>query len=128
LPSSIDSAEDDERDEPTRNLRFLVKWQSYSHIHNTWETYEYLKRFKGFKRVENYIKVVWATQQRILNDPATSREDLEALTIDKERQAEQLEGYKHVERIVAQRDAPANADIDHDHRESHCLPLVFILR
>lgn len=110
-------AEDDERDEPTRNLRFLVKWQSYSHIHNTWETYEYLKRFKGFKRVENYIKSVWATQQRILNDPATSREDLEALEIEKERQAEQLEAYKQVERIVAQRNAPANADIDHDHRE-----------
>ncbi|KAM0749051.1 hypothetical protein T439DRAFT_343555 [Meredithblackwellia eburnea MCA 4105] len=110
----------DERDEPSRNLRFLVKWQNYSHIHNTWESYEYLKRFKGFKRVENYIKSVWAAQQRIVNDPTTSREDLEALEIDKERQAEQLEGYKQVERIISQRDAKANADIDHDHLEYLC--------
>ncbi|SCZ89349.1 BZ3500_MvSof-1268-A1-R1_Chr9g10377 [Microbotryum saponariae] len=112
--------EDDPKDEPSRNLRFLVKWQGYSHIHNTWETYEYLKRFKGFKRVENFIKTVWATRQRILNDPATNREDLEALEIERERQAEQLEGYKRVERIVAQRNAPANADIDHEHLEYLC--------
>ncbi|KAK4054266.1 ATP-dependent DNA helicase Hrp3 [Microbotryomycetes sp. JL201] len=112
--------EGDEKDEPRKNLRFLVKWQNYSHIHNTWETYEYLKRFKGFKRVDNYIKSVFNVQQTILNNPATSREDLEALQIDKERQAEQLEGYKQVERIIAQRDAPANADIDHEHLEYLC--------
>lgn len=98
-------------------MRFLIKWQNQSHIHNTWETYEYLKTFKGFKRVENYIKSVWATQQRIRNDPRTSREDLEALEIEKERQAEQLEAYKIVERIIAERTAPANNDIEHEHRK-----------
>lgn len=108
---------DDPEDEPNRNLRFLVKWQSYSHIHDTWETFEYLRRFKGFKRVENYIKAVFNVQQSILSNPNTSREDLEALQIEKERQADQLEGYKQVERIVSQRNAPANADIDHDHRK-----------
>lgn len=95
----------------------MIKWQNYSHIHNTWETYDYLKRFKGFKRVENYIKSVWQYRQNVINDPATSREDLEALEIDKERGLEQLEGYKIVERIIAERDAPANNDIDHEHRE-----------
>ena len=52
-----------------------------------------------------------------MNDPNTSREDLEALQIEKERQSDQLEGFKQVERIVSQRDADANADIDHDHRK-----------
>lgn len=37
-------------------LQFLVKWQEYSHLHNTWESYSYLKDFKGLKRVDNYIK------------------------------------------------------------------------
>ncbi len=110
----------DPKDEPTRNLRYLVKWQNYSHIHNTWETFEYLKRFRGFRRVENYIKGVLEVQQRITNDPATSREDIEALQIDKERQMDQIEGYKKVERIIAERNAPANADIDHDHLEYLC--------
>jgi chromodomain-helicase-DNA-binding protein 1 len=114
------SAVGDPKDEPKVNLRFLVKWQNYSHIHNTWETFEYLKRFRGFKRVENYIKGVFEVQQRIMNDPATSREDIEALQIEKERQADQIEGYKKVERIIAERNAPANADIDHDHLEYLC--------
>lgn len=116
---------DDPEDEPNRNLRFLVKWQSYSHIHDTWETFEYLRRFKGFKRVENYIKSVFNVQQSILSNPNTSREDLEALQIEKERQADQLEGYKQVERIVSQRNAPANADIDHDHRTLHFLSQTY---
>lgn len=99
-------------------MRFLVKWQEYSHIHDTWETYEHLKGFKGFKRLDNYIKNVFYAQQALLNDPTLSREDLEAVHLDRERQAEQLETYKIVERIIAERDAPANDDIDHDHRAS----------
>ncbi|GAA6002896.1 chromatin-remodeling ATPase CHD1 [Rhodotorula paludigena] len=108
---------DDEKDDPHTNLRFLVKWQEYSHIHDTWETYEHLKGFKGFKRLDNYIKNVFYAQQALLNDPTLSREDLEAVHLDRERQAEQLETYKIVERIIAERDAPANDDIDHDHLE-----------
>lgn len=111
-------AAEDPDDEPKRNLRFLVKWQSYSHIHNTWETFDHLRKFKGFKRVENYIKGPFALQRAIRKSPKTSPEDIEALEIEKERQAELLEGYKQVERIVAERNAPANADIDHDHRSS----------
>ncbi|KAK4054612.1 ATP-dependent DNA helicase Hrp3 [Microbotryomycetes sp. JL221] len=112
--------ESDEKDEPKKNLRFLVKWNNRSHIHNTWETYDYLKRFKGFKRVDNYIKGTFDARERILNDPDTTREEIEALQIDVERQNEQLESYKQVERIIAERDAPANADIDHEHLEYFC--------
>lgn len=115
----------DEKDEPHRNLRFLVKWQNYSHIHDTWETYEHLKRFKGFKRVENYIKNIFWPQQLMFNNPEVSREDLEALHIERERQADQLKGYSQVERIIAQRDAAANEDVDHDHSTSS-LPLHFV--
>lgn len=107
--------EEDGADEPKRNLRFLVKWQNYSHLHNTWETYSYLSRFKGFKRVENYIGGVYRTEQLIRSSPTTSREDLESLAIEKERRAEMLEGYKQVERIISERNAAANNDIDHEH-------------
>lgn len=67
--------------------RFIIKWKGYSHLHNTEETYEFLRtsRFKGFKRVDNYIKSVWTIQNRILTSSATSREDLEAFNIEKER-------------------------------------------
>lgn len=75
----------------------------------------YLQSFRGFKRVENYIKSVWTIQNILRTDPRASREDLEAFEIDKERQREQLEAYKTVERIIVQRTAPANDDIDHEH-------------
>ncbi|BGP09052.1 ATP-dependent DNA helicase Hrp3 [Rhodotorula toruloides] len=111
---------DDKDDNPHRNMLFLVKWQNYSHIHDTWETYEHLKRFRGFKRLENYIKQIFWPQHNLLKDSNLSREDLEAVHLERERQAEQLENYKQVERIIAERNAPANDEIDHDHVEYLC--------
>ena len=68
--------------------------------------YEFLKRFKGVKRVDNYIKAYKIYLER-LNALGLTREDKEALLLDKEREKEEFETYKTVERVVAQRD---NAD------------------
>jgi len=73
-------------------------------LHNTEETYEFLKRFRGLKRVDNYIKAYKMWKAR-LNAPGLSREDTEALMLDKEREREEHEQYKIVERIVAHREA-----------------------
>ncbi len=54
--------------------RFHIKWKGFSHLHNTDETYEFLKRFKGVKRVDNYIKAYKSWQAR-LQAPGLSRED-----------------------------------------------------
>lgn len=62
-----------------------------------------MKRYKGLKRVDNYIKAYKAYQAR-LSAPGVSREDLEALQIDKEREKQDLDTYKVVERIVSQRE------------------------
>ena len=76
-----------------------------------------MRNFKGFKRLENYIKGPYSIQRRIRADPHISPEDVEALDIEKERLADAVEGYKQVERIIAERNGPPNADIDHDHRQ-----------
>lgn len=96
----------DPEDDWFTNIRFHIKWKNFSHLHNTDEMYEFLKRFKGVKRVDNYIKAYKAYLER-LNAPGLSREDKEALLLDKEREKEELETYKTVERIIAQRE---NAD------------------
>lgn len=62
-------------------------------------------------------------QRAIRNNPATSAEDIEALEIERERVREQHEGYKTVERIIDQRIAPANIDINHEHRM--CVSFTF---
>ncbi|KAJ6587088.1 SNF2 family N-terminal domain-containing protein [Mycena vulgaris] len=87
------------------NIRFHIKWKNFSHLHNTDETYDFLKRFKGLKRVDNYIKAFKQWQARV-TAPGISREDVEALQIDKERAKEELETFKTVERIVAHREGP----------------------
>lgn len=83
--------------------RFHIKWKNFSHLHNTDETYEFLKRFKGLKRVDNYIKAYKQWQAR-LAAPGLSSEDVEALLLDKEREKEELETYKIVERIISHRE------------------------
>jgi chromodomain-helicase-DNA-binding protein 1 len=85
--------------------RFHIKWKGFSHLHNTDEKYDFLKGFKGLKRVDNYIKNYNAWQLK-LSTPNLSREDAEALFLDRERDKQDLETYKTVERIVAHREAP----------------------
>lgn len=77
-----------------------------------------MKQFRGNKRAENYVRSIYAAAERIKTDPSVSREDVEAFDIDCERKRDQLEGFKTVERIVAQRDAEANVDVQYDHCES----------
>ncbi|KAL4074153.1 SNF2 family N-terminal domain-containing protein [Scleroderma citrinum] len=91
------------------NIRFHIKWKNFSHLHNTDETYEFLKRFKGLKRVDNYIKAYKAYLAKF-NLHGLSTEDREALLLDKEREKEELETYKTVERIVSHRESADHTD------------------
>ncbi|KAJ3508067.1 hypothetical protein NMY22_g16731 [Coprinellus aureogranulatus] len=91
------------------NVRFHIKWKGFSHLHNTDETYEFLKRFKGLKRVDNYIKAYKQWKSRV-DSPGLTREEVESLLLDKEREKEELELYRNVERIVAHRDSEAETE------------------
>lgn len=86
-----------------------MKWKGYSHIHNTDELYTFLKTFKGFKRVENYINKVWLLDQRVHGkDPEAdwkpTREEVEQHLIEQERKKEMHESYKVVERILDEKE------------------------
>lgn len=89
--------------------RFHIKWKDYSHIHNTDETYAFLKNYKGFKKVENYITKVWAIDQSYRH-PAPdaawkpTQEEMEQYEIDKERIKELQESYKVVERVLDEKE------------------------
>ena len=111
---------DDEDDEPTRNMRFVIKWRGYSHLHNTHELYEFLQRFPGAKRVSNYIKAVWQPMHDISTNPHATREDLEALQIQRERQRALLESFRTVERVIAQRDNPPTKEVPYTHTQYLC--------
>lgn len=86
--------------EPKLDYLFKIKWSDSSHLHNTWETWETLKGFKGFRRVENYIKQYVLMDREIRSDPLTTKEDIEAMDIERERRRDEQEEYTQVERIV----------------------------
>lgn len=87
-------------DEPKLDYLFKIKWSDASHLHNTWEPWSTLKNFKGFRKVENYIKQFIIMDQAIRNDPLTTKEDIEAMDIERERRRDEQEEYTQVERIV----------------------------
>ena len=41
----------------SKTVEYLVKWKGWAHIHNSWDTEQYLKDFHGFKKVLNYNKI-----------------------------------------------------------------------
>ncbi|KAI0244542.1 ATP-dependent DNA helicase Hrp3 [Massospora cicadina] len=86
------------------NVEFLIKWQNWSHMHSTWETYVFLKDFKGIKKVENYIKNVVGPDLALRSDPNANRDDLEQRNILIEMERNVLVDYTLVERIVARRE------------------------
>lgn len=86
--------------EPKLDYLFKIKWSDASHLHNTWESWQSLKEYKSFRRVENYIKQFIVLDQEIRNDPYTTKEDIEAMDIERERKRDEQEEYTQVERIV----------------------------
>ncbi|KAH8814700.1 SNF2 family N-terminal domain-containing protein [Flagelloscypha sp. PMI_526] len=85
------------------NIRFNIKWKGFSHLHNTDETYEFLKRFKGLKRVDNYIKTYKQWEARV-NHPDITSEEKEQLLLDKERERQEHENWQKVERVISERE------------------------
>jgi chromodomain-helicase-DNA-binding protein 1 len=99
--------EDDPEDDFYDNVRFHVKWKGFSHLHNTDEKYEFLKRFKGLKRVDNYIKSYRAYQSR-LRQPGLSSEEKEILLFEKQKELEDWDTFRTVERIITHRKGPTD--------------------
>ncbi|GAO49406.1 hypothetical protein SAICODRAFT_22484 [Saitoella complicata NRRL Y-17804] len=104
-------------DDPYTTLEFLVKRQGQSHLHNTWETYPQLTHIKGIKKVDNYIRSAVLLDIAIRSDAYTTREDLEAMDIERERKRDQLEEYKTVDRVVESRTQKSCDNLSEPHTE-----------
>ncbi|KAK6495284.1 hypothetical protein TWF481_003311 [Arthrobotrys musiformis] len=84
------------------HLEFLIKWTEQAHIHATWEQSVDLSQRKGFRKLNNYMNKVKEYLYR-RSEPGTTREEIERLILEKERQVESLLEAKEVERVVASR-------------------------
>ncbi|KAF3280634.1 hypothetical protein TWF132_011713 [Orbilia oligospora] len=84
------------------HLEFLIKWTEQAHIHATWEQASDLTHKKYVRKLTNYMaKLKKEIAKR--SDPETTREDLERLTLERERQVEAALEARGVERVVASR-------------------------
>lgn len=100
LDHKINEENAERTDDPKLDYLFKIKWSDASHLHNSWELWSTLKDFKGFRRVDNYIKQFIILDKEIRDDPLTTSEDIEAMDIERERRRDEQEEFTQVERIV----------------------------
>ncbi|KAI5800115.1 SNF2 family N-terminal domain-containing protein [Geopyxis carbonaria] len=86
------------------DLVFYIKWQGKSHYHSTWETSESLQGYKGIRKLDNYMRKVVEADYWVRTNPTTTREDIESMDLDRERDRDALAEHVIVERVIAHRD------------------------
>ncbi|KAI0889258.1 P-loop containing nucleoside triphosphate hydrolase protein, partial [Annulohypoxylon maeteangense] len=86
------------------DFEYNIKWQGKSYLHNTWDTLETLRGYRGVRKLENYYKrtIEYEIDLKYGGDdiPPETREQY---MLDKERDHDALEDYTKVERVVTQR-------------------------
>ncbi|KAI8096334.1 SNF2 family N-terminal domain-containing protein [Halteromyces radiatus] len=101
---------DKEDDKPEMNMEFRIKWKNWSHIHDTWDTPSYLRSFKGYRKVENYIKTFVEEELYFRHHPETTKEEIEQQDINTERRREEIKDWCTVERIIGKRGVSSNTE------------------
>lgn len=75
-----------------------------SHYHATWETAENLAEYKGIRKLDNYMRKVVEQDYYTRMNPNTTREDMEAMDLDRERERDAIAEYVIVERVIGHQD------------------------
>ncbi|RKP35310.1 hypothetical protein BJ085DRAFT_7369, partial [Dimargaris cristalligena] len=114
LPSSaaegsVDDDSDPDAEFDPNNFQYLVKWQNWAHLYDTWESYEYLSNSKGFKKLSNYIKNVVEPDFYAARNPDISPEELEQNSIQKELDRQNMSQFVVLDRVIACREAKADS-------------------
>ncbi|CEP14510.1 hypothetical protein [Parasitella parasitica] len=97
-------------DEPEHNLEYLIKWKTWSHLHDTWDRYEYLKSFRGFRKLENYVRNRIYAEQSFRANSETTKEEIEQQDINISRRRDEIQDWQTAERIIAARGSPPNVE------------------
>jgi chromodomain-helicase-DNA-binding protein 1 len=88
----------------------LIKWKTWSHLHDTWDNYEYLRSFKGFRKLENYIRNRIIEEQSFRSHSETTKEEIEQQDINISRRRDEIQDWRTVERITAARGSPPDIE------------------
>ena len=80
-----------------------IKWQDKAHYHSTWETWDTLSQYKGYRRLENFWRTFRDMQQK-LNDPEYPAEDKEQSNINRQKELEYFQDCMSIDRVIDARD------------------------
>eukprot|EP01102_Stenamoeba_stenopodia_P021773 TRINITY_DN886_c0_g2_i1.p1 TRINITY_DN886_c0_g2~~TRINITY_DN886_c0_g2_i1.p1 ORF type:complete len:1502 (+),score=511.86 TRINITY_DN886_c0_g2_i1:313-4818(+) len=86
---------------------FLIKWKGYSHIHNTWNNYNFLKDFKGAKKLQNFLKRKAEEEAWLEVAPP---EEIERMNVEKELKEQMLADWQVVDRVISVREGIQSDD------------------
>ena len=77
-----------------------IKWQGKAHIHATWETSGALASYRGIRRLDNYYRKIVEEDIHMTHDSGIPPEEKEKWSLDRERDADALDDYVKVERVI----------------------------
>ncbi|TGO54034.1 hypothetical protein BOTNAR_0279g00080 [Botryotinia narcissicola] len=86
------------------DFEYYIKWQGKSHCHATWETTSTLAGVRGFRRLENYYRKIVIDDIYMTQGAEIPPEEKEKWMLDRERDADALEDYIKVERVIGSRE------------------------
>lgn len=80
-----------------------IKWQDKAHYHSTWDTWDTLAQYKGYRRLENFWRGFVDFQDKF-NDPDYPGEDKEQAYIVRQKEIERLGDCMFIDRVIDARD------------------------
>ena len=87
-----------------------IKWQGKAHYHSTWETNAALASCRGIRRLENYFRKTVQEDIHMNQGKDVLPEERERWTLDRERDADALEDYRKVERVIGMKEDEEEGD------------------
>ncbi|KAI9784544.1 MAG: hypothetical protein M1816_000810 [Peltula sp. TS41687] len=105
LKYRVKEGDDQEQIDISRDaFEYFIKWQGKAHYHSTWEEGSTLATYRGARRLDNYYRKIVLQDIRMSKDADVPPEDKEKWNLDREQEAEALEDYMKIERVIGKRD------------------------
>ncbi|OCL09033.1 chromo domain-containing protein 1 [Glonium stellatum] len=93
----------DPRNPHKKNFDYFIKWQGKAHYHATWEEFETVSTYRGFRKLENYFRKIILEEMHFKVHEEDDPDDYDKYKIDREKVREAILDFQQVERVIGTR-------------------------